>query len=43
MVWVGRELKAHLIPTPLPWAGMSSRLPIEITEFGAGGGVTKLV
>jgi len=23
MVWVGRDLKAHLVPTPLPWAGTS--------------------
>ena len=21
MVWVGRNLKDHLVPTPLPWAG----------------------
>jgi len=21
MVWVGRDLKDHLIPIPLPWAG----------------------
>jgi len=24
MVWVGRDLKYHLAPTPLPWAGTSS-------------------
>jgi len=27
MVWVGRDLKDHLIPTPLPWAGTSSTRP----------------
>jgi len=26
MVWVGRDPKDHLIPTPLPWAGT---LPLE--------------
>ena len=24
MVWVGRDLKDHLVPTPLPWAGTLS-------------------
>lgn len=44
MVWVRRDLKALLVPTPLPWAGMSSaRIPIGVTESGAGGEVTKLV
>ena len=27
MVWVGRDLKDHLFPTPLPWAGTSSTRP----------------
>ena len=22
MTWVGRDLKDHLVPTPLPWAGL---------------------
>ena len=26
VVWVGRELKDHLVPTPLPWAGT---LPLD--------------
>lgn len=44
MVWVRRDLKALLVPIPLPWAGMSSaRIPIGVTESGAGGEVTKLV
>ena len=24
MVWVGRDLKDHLVPTPLSWAGIPS-------------------
>jgi len=24
MVWVGRDLKDHLVPTPLSWAGAPS-------------------
>jgi len=24
MVWVGRHLKDHLVPTPLPWTGTPS-------------------
>jgi len=27
MVWVGRDLKDHLVLTPLPWAGTSSTRP----------------
>jgi len=27
MVWVGRDLKDCLVPTPLPWAGTSSTRP----------------
>jgi len=27
MVWVGRDLKDHLVPIPLPWAGTSSTRP----------------
>ena len=27
MVWVGRDLKDHLVPTPLPWAGTPSTRP----------------
>jgi len=27
MVWVGRELKHHLVPTPLPWAKTASTRP----------------
>jgi len=27
MVWVGRDLKDHLVPTPLPWAGAPSTRP----------------
>ena len=27
MVWVGRNLKDHLVPTPLPWTGTSSTRP----------------
>ena len=27
MVWVGRDLKHHLVPTPLPWAGTLSTRP----------------
>jgi len=27
MVWVGRDLNDHLVPTPLPWAGTSSTRP----------------
>jgi len=26
MVWVGRDLKAHSVPTPLPWAGCPYKL-----------------
>jgi len=35
MVWVGRDLKDHLIPTPLAWAGTSSTRP------GCSGSVKK--
>ena len=24
MVWIGKDLKDHLVPTPLPWAGTPS-------------------
>jgi len=27
MVWVGRDLKEHLVQTPLPWAGTPSTTP----------------
>jgi len=27
MVWVGGELKDHLVPHPLPWEGTSSTRP----------------
>ena len=27
MVWIGRDLKDHLFPTPLPWAGTPSTRP----------------
>ena len=27
MVWVGRDLKGHLVPIPLPWAGTPSTRP----------------
>lgn len=27
MVWIGREFKDHLVPTPLPWTGKSSARP----------------
>jgi len=27
MVWIGRDLKYHLVPNPLPWAGTSSTRP----------------
>ena len=27
MVWVGRDLKDHLVPPPLPWAGTPSTRP----------------
>ena len=27
MVWVGRDLKDHLVPTPLPWTGTPSTRP----------------
>jgi len=27
MVWVGRDLKDHLVPTPLPWAETPSTKP----------------
>jgi len=27
MVWVGRDLKDHLVPTPPPWAGTPSTRP----------------
>jgi len=27
MVWVGRDLEDHLVPTPLPWAGTPSTRP----------------
>jgi len=26
-VWVGRDLKDHLLPTPLPWAGTPCTRP----------------
>jgi len=32
MVWVGRDLKDHLVPTPLPWAGTSSTRPLSLTD-----------
>jgi len=27
IVWVGRDLKDHLVPTPLPWAGTAYTRP----------------
>ncbi|NXN61757.1 TCP4 polymerase, partial [Rynchops niger] len=27
MVWVGRDLKDHLVPSPLPWAGTPPTRP----------------
>jgi len=27
MVWIGRDLKNHLVPTPLPWSGIPSARP----------------
>jgi len=27
MLWVGRDLKDHLVPTPMPWAGTPSTRP----------------
>ena len=27
MVWVGKDLIDHLVPTPLPWAGPSATRP----------------
>jgi len=27
MVWIGRDLKDHLFPTPIPWAGTTSTTP----------------
>ena len=27
IVWVGRDLKDHLVPTPSPWAGTPSTRP----------------
>jgi len=27
MVWAERDLKDHLVPTPLPWAGTPSTRP----------------
>ena len=27
MVWVGRDLKGHRVPTPPPWAGTLSTRP----------------
>jgi len=30
MVWVGRDLKDHLVPTPLPWAGTSSARVVNL-------------
>jgi len=27
MIWIGRELTDHLVPTPLPWAGTPSTRP----------------
>jgi len=27
MVWVGRDLTDHVVPTPLPWAGTPSARP----------------
>jgi len=27
MVWVGRDLKHHLVPGPLPWAGTPFTTP----------------
>jgi len=27
MVWVGRDLKGHLVPLPLSWAGTPSTFP----------------
>jgi len=27
MVWVGQDLKDHLVPTPLPWTGTPSTRP----------------
>jgi len=27
MVWIGRDLKDHLVPTLLPWAGTPSTRP----------------
>jgi len=28
MAWVGRDLKDHVVPSPLPWAGTPSTRPV---------------
>jgi len=27
MVWIGRDIRDHLVPNPLPWAGTPSTKP----------------
>jgi len=36
MVWVGRDLKGHLVPTPLTWAGTSSTRPVSQSSIQPG-------
>jgi len=39
MVWVGRDHIDHLVPTPLPWAGIPSTRPVQpgSEQFQGGG------
>jgi len=36
MVWVGRDLTDHLLPTPLPWAGTPSLDQVAQSPVQAG-------
>jgi len=33
MVWVGRDLTDHLVPTPQPWAGTSGKWRINVKSI----------
>jgi len=33
MIWVGKDVINHLVPSPLPWAGTPSTTPISSTTY----------
>jgi len=47
MIWVERDLKGHLVPIPLPWAGTCSTRPgclkpqpsLQVSGHFKGGGI----